>query len=306
MRQWTASPFIALILTSHLAILQAAAPALGVAIAKGGFQVDGASVSGNATLFGGATIETDRASSRLQLSSGARVELAPQSRARVFGDHLALEKGSGELASKDYQIEARTLRVATGAAPSLARVSIQGSSSVLVTAVNGPAHVYNEIGLLVADVRPGMALAFEPQAGAATASERTGCLMRSSADRTKYTLVDPVANVTVELRGEGLAEQVGNQVKVSGTTFRSATPVAGASQVIQVTSLQVVAQGGCGAAQAASPSTQPGPAQPAGKSGPATGASTGISNGAKIAIAAVGVGAAAGGIIAATSGGKSR
>ena len=163
-------PLISLILVGYLTIIQAAGPALGFAIAKGSFQIDGASVSGNATLFGGATIETGEASSRLQFSNGARIELAPRSRAKIFGDHLTLEKGWGELAARKYRIEARSLRVETNEAKSLARVSLEGSRDVLVTAMNGPVRVYNELGLLVANVRPGVAMSFQPQAAAPTSS----------------------------------------------------------------------------------------------------------------------------------------
>ena len=278
-----------------MTIGQAAGPALGVAIAKGAFRIDGSAVSDNATLFGGATIETGQASSRLQLSNGARIELAPRSRAQVFDDHLTLENGLGELAAKDYQIQAKTLRI-SGEAGSLARVRIDGPKSVMVTAVNGPVHVYNDIGLLVANVKPGIPLAFEPQAASPTASERSGCLLVSKEDRTKFILADTVANVTVEVRGADLADQVGNQVTVTGTAFRSAVPVAGASQVIQVQTLKVVAQGGCVIGAPLSGSPRPGPVV---KSG-------GISNGAKIAIAVVAVGGAAGGIVAASGGSKSR
>jgi hypothetical protein len=278
-----------------MTISQAAGPALGIAMAKGAFRIDGSAVSDNATLFGGATIETGQASSRLQLSNGARIELAPYSRARVFDDHLTLENGRGELAAKEYQIEAKTLRISSGEAGSFARVRIDGPKSVMVTAVNGAVHVYNDIGLLVANVKPGIPLAFEPQAASATDSERSGCLLVSKEDRAKFILVDTVANVTVEVRGADLADQVGNQVTVTGTAFRSAVPVAGASQVIQVQSLKVVAQGGCATV---SPTGSPKPG-PVAKSG-------GISNGAKIAIAVVGVGGAAGGIVAASGGSKSR
>src|SRR6266850_820434 len=76
-KRWTSKPLISLILAGSLTITQAAGPALGVAIAKGGFQIDGSSVSDNATLFGGTTVETSQASSRLQLQSGARIELSP-------------------------------------------------------------------------------------------------------------------------------------------------------------------------------------------------------------------------------------
>ena len=285
---------ISLILAGSLTITQAAGPALGVAIAKGGFQIDGSSVSDNATLFGGTIVETSQASSRLQLNSGARVELSPRSRAKIFNDHLLLEKGVGELATTDYQIEAETLRIATGESKTVARVRIDGSKNVMVAAVHGPVRVYNEIGMLVANVKPGVPLMFQPQAAAPTASERTGCLTRSKEDPTKFILVDQVANITVEVRGTGLAEQVGNQVKITGTAFRSATPVAGASQVIQATAVQLVSRGGCTVVAAAPATTT------AAKTG------GGLSNGAKVAIAVAAAGGAAGGIIAATGGSKSR
>src|SRR6202043_3517091 len=234
-------------LVGCLTISQAAGPAIGFAIAKGSFQIDGASVSGNATLFGGATIETGEASSRLQFSNGARIELAPESRAKIFSDHLTLEKGLGELAAKKYQIEARSLRIETNDPKFLARVSLEGSKDVLVTALNGTVRVYNEVGLLVANVRPGVAMSFQPQAAPPTASERTGCLMRSKVEPSKFILVDQVADITVELRGEGLAEQVGNQIKIRGSAFRSEVPVAGASQVIQVDkdSIEVISKNAC-------------------------------------------------------------
>ena len=107
--------------------------------------------------------------------------------------------------------------------------------------------------------------------------------------------MDEVADITVELRGEGLAEQVGNRIKVKGSAFRSEVPVAGASQVILVDkdSIELIAKDACAAA---TPGSKP---RDLAKKG-------GLSNGAKIAIAVVGVGGAAGGIIAATSGSKSR
>jgi len=291
------SILIAVVLFTFLAMSQAAGPSLGVAMATGSFRIDGSTVSDNATLFGGATIETEKASSRLQLSSGARIELAPSSRAKVYDDHLSLESGLGELASKDYQIEAKTLRIETDETNSLARVQIESSKSVLITAVHGSARVYNEIGMLVANVRPGVALSFQPQAAAPAASERSGCLSRSKEDPSKYILVDTVANVTVEVRGAGVAEQVGNQVKITGTTFRSVVPVMGASQVIQVTKIEMVTAGGCGSTTAGAPTpTRPTTAQ----------TTTGISNGAKIGIAVAVAGGAVGGIVAATSGSKSR
>ena len=59
----------------------------------------------------------------------------------------------------------------------------------------------------------------------------------------KFLLVDP--NQTVELRGSDLAHEANNRVEVKGTAFRSAPPIAPASQVVQVDSIQRTDVGGC-------------------------------------------------------------
>src|SRR5690242_4023739 len=61
-----------------------AAESIGLAMAKGSFQVDNSQVYGNTTLLEGATIQTEKASSRLQLNNGTRMDLAENSRARIF------------------------------------------------------------------------------------------------------------------------------------------------------------------------------------------------------------------------------
>ena len=83
---------IALCVWFSLAVLPAFSAAIGVAKANGSFRVDSNPVVGNATLFEGNTLETAAASSELQLYSGIRMRLAPDSRGRVF----ARPSGAGE------------------------------------------------------------------------------------------------------------------------------------------------------------------------------------------------------------------
>jgi hypothetical protein len=47
--------------------LMAAPPSIGVIRSSGDFQVDGSTVSGNATLFEGSTVQTAAAQSKIQL-----------------------------------------------------------------------------------------------------------------------------------------------------------------------------------------------------------------------------------------------
>ena len=287
---------LSLILTAVLIPGWAAGPSIGVAIAPGSFVVDGSRVTGNATLFEGAAVETAQSSSRLRVNSGAQVDLAPRSRATVHEKYVTLEKGFGDLrAAQGYQIEARSLRIEPRDSKGVARVGFEGKEAVLVSAVNGPVRVFNHIGLVVADVVPGVAMSFVPQAGQPDGSALAGCLSKTRDG--KYVLKDDKSTVTVELRGSDLDQNVGKRVEVTGTAFRSAEPVAGASSVIRVNTISAVGEG-CGATAVA----------PTGGKVPApvtTGG--GLSNGAKIAIAVIAVGGAAGGIVAATSGGsKSR
>src|SRR5256885_1496834 len=88
-----------------------AAIGIGMVEAEGTFQVDHARVVGNATLFDGAVVETGRASGDLRLNTGARMQLASESRGRVFQDRLVLERGAGQLQGTGSRIEARTLRI---------------------------------------------------------------------------------------------------------------------------------------------------------------------------------------------------
>jgi hypothetical protein len=269
----------------------AAAPSIGFVVSPGNFQVDGSRVTGNATLFDGAAVETTEASSRLQVAPGARVDLAPQSRVKVFAKYAALERGSGELqAAGKYQLEARTLRIEPRDSKAVAQVRLRGADTVLVAAIHGRVRVFNNAGLVVADVVPGVAMSFVPQAGAIDASSLTGCLSKKGA---AFVLTDEKSGVIVELRGPNLAENAGKIVAVSGTTFRSAEPVEGASSVVRVDTLKVTGD--------ACAVTATGPAAPSHAGG------GGMSNGAKVAIAVGIAGGAAGGIIAASSGGsKSR
>jgi hypothetical protein len=284
MSRLTSQAMLSLILIGLLIPGWAAGPSIGIAIAPGSFQIDGAPVTGNATLFEGAAVETSQSSSRLQVNSGVRVDLSPESRATVHGKYVTLEKGFGELQSaQGYQMEARSLRVEPQDAKAVARVGFEGKNSVRVSAVNGPVRVFNHLGLVVADVIPGVAMSFTPQAGQDNASVLTGCL---SMKEGKYVLTGD-NGVVVELRGSDLEQNVGKKVEISGTAFRSAEPVPGASSVIRVNTVKATGES-CTAAAANKPLPRP--------------AKAGLSNGAKAAIAVVAVGGAAGGIVAATSG----
>jgi hypothetical protein len=200
----------------------AAPPSIGVIRSSGDFQVDGSTVSGNATLFEGSTVQTAAAQSKIQLSSGAEILLEPNSRAQVYKDH----------------VEAATLRISPTGTHTVAEVLTQDSTHVSISALQGLVDVRNGAGVLVATVRPGMALAFSAQAGgASTASKLKGCLVKKG---DKYFLTDTITNVTVELQGPDVGKNAGHQIDVTGSMIPGATPGAGASQVVQVVTVDFV------------------------------------------------------------------
>ena len=97
MSRLTAQGLWVLILVGTLCVgMASSGKMIGVAIAKGSFQVDDARVSGNGTIFDGASVQTAESSSQINLQNGARMALGPDSRARIMAARLTLEKGLGE------------------------------------------------------------------------------------------------------------------------------------------------------------------------------------------------------------------
>jgi len=214
--------FLALLTSGCLLFVMAVPPSIGVIRSAGDFQLDGSTVSGNATLFEGSTVQTAAAQSKIQLSSGVQIVLEPNTRAQVYKD----------------RVEAATLRILPADPHTIAQVVAQDSSHVSVSASRGLVDVRNGAGVLVATVRPGLALAFTTQAGgAATATKMSGCLVKKG---DKYLLTDSTTGVTAELQGPSVAASAGHQVQITGSMIPGATPAAGASQVIQVVTVDSV------------------------------------------------------------------
>src|SRR5262245_496894 len=103
---------VAIYLVFQLSIALAASPVIGVAIAKGSFQLDSSRTPGNGTLFEGSTVETGKASSELKMASGVRMLLDVGTRSRVYRDYMSLEKGAGQVEhARNYRIRARSLQI---------------------------------------------------------------------------------------------------------------------------------------------------------------------------------------------------
>ncbi len=241
MKKLEIQSLIALILSAQISLLPAASPVIGIALADGNVTVDNTRTPGNASLFEGNTVETGKVSSRLQLQNGSSVQLASDSRGKVYGNRLILEKGTSRFrTSKGYEIDALSLKIA-GIDPSAsARVSVHGPV-VQVAALTGNVRVANSRGVTIANLAAGRVLDFTPQdQGATGASTLTGCLTKSGSG---YVLMDETSGVTMELRGSGLDEHVGHRIQVTGSMMASGTPMMGASQVVNISDVRMLSTG---------------------------------------------------------------
>jgi hypothetical protein len=282
----------------------AAAPVIGIATASGHFNVQSSEVWGNSTLFDGATVQTDRASSELALRNGVKVQLGAASKAQVWENRVLLERGVGQVAAPSaYEVDAAGLKIKADGA----RLRIGITDRIEVVAFSGSARVTTQAGFLLASIPPGRAMSFAMQAGSTGVTSRTGCLLYKDGH---YVMQDENTQEVAELSGSNLASNTGNRVTVTGTATGARPAVSIATVSIAVSNIKTESQGGClsvatvldakteapaGAAAANSggtvPASTPASTTPAASSG-------GLSKGAKIAIIVAAAGGAAGAAIA--------
>jgi hypothetical protein len=245
----TVQSVIAVFVSLNLSIVMAAPPSIGVAVTRGNFRVDDANVSGNATLLEGTIVETRTAASSLQLTTGAHIALASDSKGQVFGDHIVLEKGAGQMEQLlGYRVEARGLTLESQMGVAKAQVALAGPHMVQMAALTGSFRVLNAKGMVVANLTPGSALQFDPQAaGQGEPWKLSGCLRSANGH---FTLTDDTTNVTVEAAGAGLDREAGNRVEILGAMDPAVTPVSGTSQLIRVSQIKHVGKG-CGISKGA-------------------------------------------------------
>ena len=222
-------PFLAGALLAGTSLLPAATPGIGVVLSSGSVTLDNSVVAGNATVFDGNTVQTGTTSSRLQLNNGRVAQLGADSTARVYSDHMVLEKGFGQ-SSGNYGVEANSLKISGDSA----KVAIYGKT-VEVAALGAPVIVSSSTGIQIASLMPGKALAFTPQdAGALAPTTMTGVVRNVDG---AYMLTDTTSNTTVQLMGGGIEKYTKHMVRVTGTPG-TGTAAGGASQVINVTNVE--------------------------------------------------------------------
>ena len=292
---------IAVLLVCLLPSYMIGSTVLGTVVSDGDFRLNSSLVTGSATLFDGSAVETNQATSRIQLD-GAWMLLDSNSRARVKSSQVTLERGIGEIGTtRSFALDARSLKIVTEGAGAAARVKLDGRDNVVVGALRGSVKVLNSNGILIASLRPGTTLSFLPKAAAADISEISGCLVWKEG---KYIVVDSNGQATI-VEGTGLDKLSGNPVKVTGTATGKPTD---ALPTVKIATITQTGDRGCLAAATSQNAqlTPPAdaPAGPPPSSGPATMAAEGGKSTKLLVIAGVGVAAAVGIGVAAASGKK--
>ena len=275
------------------AVAIAASPAIGIVTASGHFTLDRSQVWGNATVFEGSVVETGSASSEVALRSGAKLQLAKDSRARILSDRVEMEKGVGQIsAAESFEVSAANLRIHTNG-----RLRVTMTEGVQIASLTGSARVSSASGILLAAVPAGKAMNFSQQSASGTVT-RTGCLLFKD---NHYIMQDENTQEVVELSGQNLNTQVGNRVEITGTASSAKPAVKIATLLLNVASMTPKSSGGCLSvastlnAQADVTSIPISTTSPAPEAAPKSG---GMSTGAKIAIIVAAAGGGVGAAIA--------
>jgi hypothetical protein len=248
-----------------------------VATSQGNIIINSGWTPGNATVFEGSTLQTDKAVSQVHLKDGGQVKFASESRGMLFSDHVDLQSGSAQVSG--LAANANGLVIKTGKSGTAA-IAIRGKATE-VAALVGDVHVFNAQGINVANLIPGAALSLVQDAGAAAPSSLTGCAVRRDGNTL---LTDETSNVTVQLRGGNVRPN--RHVTVTGSLVSGVTPFSPATEVIDVTSVKD-APGSCKAPGAAAAGAAG--AAGAGSAASAGGATAGIAGISLSAIIVTGI-----------------
>jgi len=118
-------------------------------------------VEGNANLFDGSRIRTDKASSKVYLMSGAALVLGVNSAGTIYRDHFTLIQGATKVDNlTGYSIHADKYDIRQGKPSSQAIVRID-QGAVEIAALSGSLNIFDEKGALLTRIGAGTASAFQ-------------------------------------------------------------------------------------------------------------------------------------------------
>ncbi len=204
---------------------------IGYVFANGEFWMDDYEIRSNVSIFDGSLVDTVASPSHVNLSGGVRIDLAAKSRAQIYRDHLVLETGSVQVRGR-YTVAAIRFCVRGTASSDFYRIGISNGSKLQVSVLSGKALVNDSHGNLIASIAADRTLEFcVLKSGSAAPFGLTGCIQRAG---THFVLRDDITDVIAELISPTIVRNVGSRYRVVGTLDTTATPINGASQVIDV------------------------------------------------------------------------
>jgi ferric-dicitrate binding protein FerR (iron transport regulator) len=161
---------VALAVTVSAASAFAATPAIGVASAFGSFSVNSAQVSGNANVFDGSQVSTDKASSQIFLQNGSSVTLATNTAATIYKDHLIIRQGAARVDDmENYNVQGLGYRVVADGPGSQTAVRLN-NGAFEVASLSGAVKIFDSKGAMLTRIGAGTASSFKPgQSGASGA-----------------------------------------------------------------------------------------------------------------------------------------
>lgn len=183
MKTLTPKQILALVLALTVGQAMAAAPTVGMVVAKDTVRIDSSAVTGNATVLSGNVLESVGGTSELRLRGGSII-LATNAKVRAFENRTELQAGKIQVNGAGIATESGEIRVQT---PTGSEAILERKSDALVVgSLRGPVQVTNQEGMLLATLNPGSAMAFNPdpdQGGAGTA-KGTSTTAQSTAKTT--------------------------------------------------------------------------------------------------------------------------
>jgi hypothetical protein len=228
---------VAAILLCMLSYSAAGTVSIGTVSARGDMRVDNYPVNGNATLFDGSVVETDKATADLRLTKGAKITMSSSSRGIFYSDHLVLQQGESELAgSGSFQLQANRVRVTANQPNSRAVISIKPGNTVEVASLSGSFGVKSDNGIMLANIRPGRVVSFAMQAGAKP-DEFYGVGLVTVENGTYYLTTDE--DVKYILTCKDSHRFVGDKVVVSGSIQPATGQQGQASGLLCVKSMDI-------------------------------------------------------------------
>jgi hypothetical protein len=140
----------------------AATPAIGVASAFGSFSVNSAPVNGNANVFNGSEVRTDKAASQILLQNGSSLTLATNTAATIYNDHIVIREGAARVDDMSkYDVQGLGYRVVADEPGSQAAVRLN-NGAFEVASMSGALKVFDSNGAMLTRIGAGTASSFKP------------------------------------------------------------------------------------------------------------------------------------------------